>query len=281
VVPLHASSNITFGVVGDVAYLSCETGYIGSSAVTCLENGTWSYSSLVCEIVKCESAPLVPDHAYTVVTSGAYGDLAQLLCKYGYSGIETVSCKADGNWENYCLTCIPAVCEFTPDTPVHGFSNITSRGYFSDVAKIFCDNGYRVVCEGDDSDSGSAVEADSGCSSGVGGYQLLYCDADGTWIGPEPVCAPVSCPIGPALPPFGKTETNSGVFGDSAVLGCQLGYNGTQTVQCQADGTWSETTYTCEVRWIEILFCSRSSWFSRLLTELRLLLPKRRHVRDR
>ena len=84
------------------------------------------------------------------------------------------------------------------------------------------------------------------------GYRLQgsanrTCQAEGSWSGSAPSCAPVDC--GP-VPPLanGYFSALASTYSNIAEYRCAAAYTlvGSATRTCQANGTWSNTTPTCQ-----------------------------------
>ncbi len=233
-----------FKVVCSAEAKNCLNGSSGLQYVTCLNDGTWEPYAFVCEASTCPSAPTVPLHGRADMTKGVYGDVAALTCESGFVvnclnniagsgstsscesgqlGSQLVLCDASGQWEPHEYECDPVPCLSAPTLPVHGTSD-TTMGFFGDVALLACEAGYV-------------------------GFQSVVCLASGEWSPTNYTCRlsneNVTCDTAPMIPPHGLSSTSTGKYGSAATLTCEAGYTGSQTVVCGATGSWSPTTYTC------------------------------------
>ena len=80
------------------------------------------------------------------------------------------------------------------------------------------------------------------------GGSVVSCQADGTWTGATPTCAPVDCGAPPASADVSVSAPTT-TLGATAAYSCAAGYgaSGSSTRICQADGTWSGATPTCVI----------------------------------
>ncbi|XP_064639296.1 CUB and sushi domain-containing protein 3-like [Lineus longissimus] len=194
----------------------CETGtsYAGGEKErTCLADGTWTGSDIVCQMVKCPSL-LAPARTKMTGTNNIYGSEISFKCQPGsrqYSGSVTRSCTEDGTWTGTLLLCV------------------------KDCAKLDITNAVR---------SGSVFIYNSklsfSCASGTqytSGDKRRTCQADGTWSGSHIVCQVTKCSTLTA--PSGSRYTISQTS-KSAVYTCKSGYThacGADTKTC-SNGKW-------------------------------------------
>jgi hypothetical protein len=87
------------------------------------------------------------------------------------------------------------------------------------------------------------------CDSGYGrpSPESRTCQADGTWSGANPTCAPVDC--GKLDDPKnGKVKAPTTTYKSEATYSCDPNYGPSVTAKrtCQADGTWSGTAPSCQ-----------------------------------
>ena len=217
---------------GSSATYSCDSGYTlnGPNSRTCQADGYWSGSEPSCDLVDC-GLVVAPTNGVVTLSSTTYLSVATYGCSTGYqlSGQNTQTCQADGTWSGNNPTCDIVDCG-TPTTPTNGQANFVSINFTSVVA-YSCDSGYVL-----------------------NGSNSRFCQADGTWSGSEPTCANAStCEVmdcSPLTDPTnGQIDTPSITFGSVATYSCDNGYrlSGQSMTICQADGTWSGSTPTCEI----------------------------------
>nr|CAH0104989.1 unnamed protein product [Daphnia galeata] len=89
--------------VGDVVKFSCNRNFqlLGQSEISCMENGTWSFSAPQCQMF-C-SNPTSPASGYKIVPQKAnyeVGANIQVLCDSGLKlqGRKWLTCQQDGSW---------------------------------------------------------------------------------------------------------------------------------------------------------------------------------------
>jgi len=97
--------------------------------------------------------------------------------------------------------------------------------------------------------------AEFGCDAGyVLSHNLsITCVQNGTsgeWSDVIPYCEPVDCGTNATAPLNGNvTYGNKTTFGHEAFVNCSEGYwlNGSQTLNCTSDGTWSHQSQICNL----------------------------------
>ncbi|XP_035669063.1 sushi, von Willebrand factor type A, EGF and pentraxin domain-containing protein 1-like [Branchiostoma floridae] len=232
--PLTAPVNGALSQTGatsywDVVRFLCNTGYEsdGATSATCLADQTWSATTPTCRVVQC---PVLSDPANGAVSpagANSYNNVVKFNCDTGYrlSGVSTLTCRADGSWNNAIPTCIVVTCP-TLTTPTNGALNPTGANSYPVVVTVTCNTGYQR----------------NGASS-------VTCQADGAWSATVATCTPVQCPalMAPtngAVDPPGRTS-----YRDIVGFTCNTGYqlNGASSTTCQSDQTWSASVPTCTV----------------------------------
>uniref|UniRef100_UPI00358E4E79 sushi, von Willebrand factor type A, EGF and pentraxin domain-containing protein 1-like isoform X2 n=1 Tax=Myxine glutinosa TaxID=7769 RepID=UPI00358E4E79 len=209
---------------GTFIQYSCMAGYemVGSSVLTCREDGTWNGSAPLCRPRQCES-PQPPEHGIVKFSSHTFGAIATYSCKVGYTLIGPVMrfCTSDSEWDTTAPLCKRLSC----DIPHHIFHGIVHGDDFSfdSVVTYDCNPGYTLI-----------------------GQQKRTCSANGTWSQEEPTCIPQDCGFPPSL-------TNGQIIGrDYTFLGkitynCNLGFviQGEFVVTCLQNGRWSGGAPKC------------------------------------
>lgn len=108
--------------------------------------------------------------------------------------------------------------------------NTSTTVIYGDVIEGRCSVGYELI-------SGDVVRSCvvDGSNSSVG---MLN--------GSSPVCKPIEC-SDPGVPVDGKRNSSARTYTDVIEYECNNGFvlNGTSTIQCQADGTWTAPTPHC------------------------------------
>ncbi|XP_078598028.1 sushi, von Willebrand factor type A, EGF and pentraxin domain-containing protein 1-like [Branchiostoma floridae x Branchiostoma japonicum] len=171
IVQCSAQSSPTNGGVsggnsyGDVATFTCNTGYhmVGTSALSCQADGTWTGTAPTCLIVQCP-VQTAPDNGGMSGTNN-YQDVVQFTCNSGYdmTGAASTTCQADGTWSNSAPTCGAVQCPLLT-APTNGA--MTGSNFYQDVVQFTCNSGYELV-----------------------GRSSLTCQADATWDGTIPTCS--------------------------------------------------------------------------------------------
>nr|XP_054756129.1 zona pellucida sperm-binding protein 1-like isoform X2 [Lytechinus pictus] len=113
-----------------------------------------------------------------------------------------------------------------PGEPAHGTYNTSHPNWlFGSYVTFSCDVGYEL--DGED---------------------RIDCRQNGTYSGPRPECKSVSCDSSYPILPNSNSSNASSEYRSVVVYMCQEFYQpvGDVTSVCQADGTWSQPTGTCE-----------------------------------
>ncbi|XP_008281602.1 sushi, von Willebrand factor type A, EGF and pentraxin domain-containing protein 1 [Stegastes partitus] len=234
----------SFGVT---IFYSCFPGFqlVGQDHLTCEEFG-WSSSVPVCVPSDCGLPPHIDFGEYVRVTeqgggSGAaskdteslsshmdlnflHGTLIEYRCHKGYdltSHIRLV-CLEDGGWNGTAPSCVPAECE-TPPSPEHGWVNVTDATLGS-MVRYSCEEGYELE-----------------------GEPERHCVSGRLWTNDAPVCRPVSCGD-PGAIANGTAHGGDFVYPQVLHYECSPGFvlKGSDTIACQADGTWNGKKPQCE-----------------------------------
>ncbi|XP_078589324.1 complement receptor type 2-like [Branchiostoma floridae x Branchiostoma japonicum] len=232
--PLTAPVNGALSQTGatsfsDVVQFLCNTGYEldGATSATCEADQTWSATTPTCRVVQCPvlSDPL--NGAVSPAGANSYNNVVNFNCDTGYrlSGVSTLTCRADGSWNNAIPACTVVTCP-TLTTPTNGALNPTGANSYPVVVSVTCNTGYER----------------NGASS-------VTCQADGAWSAAVATCTPVQCPALVAPTNGAVDPTGSTSYQDIVRFTCDTGYqlNGASSTTCQSDQTWSATVPTCTV----------------------------------
>ena len=248
---------------GSVATYSCNGGYAlnGSTSTTCGASGAWSNPAPTCvaTVTPCTPNPCLNAGVCTVVAasyscacaagysgtncgtpvqcsgataptnggvsaaSATYGNNVTYSCDTGYSlasGSATRTCQADGTFSGTQPTCGPVTCSGAV-APQNG-SVSASSATFGNAVTYGCNSGYTVT-----------------------GSTSRSCQANGTFAGTAPTCAPVDCGA-PTAPGNGKATAAVTTYGSTVTWACNAGFGlvGSATGTCQANATWT-TAPTC------------------------------------
>ena len=286
--PVHGSVGLAGRTEGAVAKYGCEEGFglIGAASRSCRRDGRWSGDEPSCAPGDCPSLTS-PEHGTVTTPRGtAVGAAAQFSCEAGFtlSGDAERSCQADKTWSGEDPHCDPVDCG-APAPPDHGAADSSAGTLLGATATYSCSEGHELIgdasrqcgsngqwsgpvpsCEVVDCGPLSAptsgtVEtmagttfgaiAEYGCTgtNGLVGSASRMCQADGTWSGAAPTCAPGACP-NLMRPQNGTLATPTGTgVGAIATFDCLSGYRrvGAMTSTCQSDSTWSAAPPACEI----------------------------------
>ncbi|KAL4232596.1 hypothetical protein ACF0H5_007286 [Mactra antiquata] len=229
-------SNIANGVLvytpdtlyQSLAEFSCNTGYtlVGDVSRTCLSSGVWGGNSPICEINDCGTIN-APSNGEVDQTDGTtYLAVTTFQCNNGYTlnGESSLTCQADGTWDNFKPVCNIKDCGFLSD-PTNGVVDQSEGSEYLANAYYACNTGYTLV-----------------------GSSSRRCQASGEWSSVEPVCQINDCGV-LSDPSFGDVDITAGTqYGDIATYSCDSGFelDGVIERTCQSDGTWSGVAPTCE-----------------------------------
>lgn len=199
---------------------TCVPGYrlIGDDIIICLENGSWSGSSPVCERISCS----LPND--TIVLSASYSTLTvggnvHYTCPQNYRmiGDSLRTCLTSGEWSGIEPTCRVKQCPI----PIisNGRIEMTSRNIGSFITYT-CNEGYILV-----------------------GSVGRFCTTAETWTQEDPTCEVIRCPSPPTI--YGGIVLDNGradfVYGDMVRYKCNEGFviqEGDTEHICQGSGTW-------------------------------------------
>ena len=157
-------SNLAFGssissVFGeDEATVNCMEGYTASSArATCGANGNFTEGIISCDAITCSQS--VSNLASGSSISSVFAESgATVTCAAGYTASSaTATCRADGNFVEGTISCIPITCTQ---------ENITNLESGTSVSNVFAENPTDVTCA-------AGYEAN---------FKTVTCGADGNFV---------------------------------------------------------------------------------------------------
>ncbi|XP_067685304.1 P-selectin-like [Haliotis asinina] len=133
---------------GSLCYLVCNPGFTGlNETITCRADGTWENVTASCEAVDCGTPALV-HNGISLYNSTTYGSLCYLICNSGFTGLnETITCRADGTWENVTASCEAVNCGSPAATPFGSF-NYSSTTHDGTDRRFYINNFFKS-CPGD------------------------------------------------------------------------------------------------------------------------------------
>ncbi|HEY3449985.1 MAG TPA: hypothetical protein VGK67_26775 [Myxococcales bacterium] len=265
--PAHGAVSAATATYGDAVTYSCDAGYTlsGSATRACQADGNFAGSAPTCAANACSPNLAAPANGTVSATTGVTGDAATYGCDGGYSlnGAATRTCLDTGAWSGTAPTCQLVMTGCTPNPCVHSASCTPSgaSGYSCGT----CDAGWQgancdqpITCSGAVAPVHGSVSAASAtfgssvtysCDSGysLAGSATRACQADGTFAGAAPTCAPVDCGAAPSVANAAAPAVSGGAgggatttFGATAAYACSAGFakSGTDAA-CRANGTWS------------------------------------------
>ncbi|KAJ7383495.1 hypothetical protein OS493_027659 [Desmophyllum pertusum] len=226
-VPTNGSSTGDLTIFPNKIVFGCDEGFNlrGSYNRHCQANGTWSGNETLCQAVNC--GPLsAPMNGSSSGDSTVFPNSVQFNCDPGFilNGSTIRTCQANGTWNGLTTICVAVDCG-PLSVPINGSSSGDST-VFPNSVQFNCDPGFIL-----------------------NGSTTRMCQPDGTWSGFQTLCSAVDC---------GHPEPlqNGSIIGEHTVYPnfvthiCDEGFilRGSQKIQCQTNGTWSETSSFCEAK---------------------------------
>lgn len=236
-------------VYGFRILIECEEGFelIGSSAASCLSDGSWSTELPECRQLFCEeptaltelAAELEIDVGGTPNDQHRYpvGVVIEFRCKEGYSldGTDTARCQKDQSWSAIfptCteVTCSPPLIETSDNNTSPQLNNYKDVYSYGETISFSClDEKFKLL-----------------------GRTELVCSENGQWNGSMPSCQLLLCP--PLHIQHGKAVSANAllpynVVGSQITVQCDDGYHvvNVATANCTFNGSWSnDVTTACE-----------------------------------
>ena len=222
--PLNVSTDMT--TFGGTATYTCDAGYDlnGSASRTCQMDATWSGAAPTCDIRSCPTLAN-PANGSVAAATLTFGSTATYSCDTGYalSGGATRMCQSDATWSGAAPTCQIVDCGAAPTAPRTAARPAPARPTTRPLSYA-CDTGYTL----------------SGATS-------VTCLDTGAWSDVAHTCTIVDCGA-PPMPADGSASATTTTYLSTATYSCDTGFtlNGVSSRTCQDDGSWSDTTPTCE-----------------------------------
>ena len=194
---------------------------IGSQAITCQSNGSWSAPVPVCTHIDCTD-PGIPANGVRIGNDFSYNSSVSFSCYPGYqlSGSGVITCDTEGNWNSTNLPSCDVIHCSAPVVPDNGNVSYTSLSANSSVY-FTCNAGYKLI-----------------------GNTNITCLPNGQWSNASvPSCNVIECP--PLTPPSHGhlTPPNQYTYGTVVTFSCEMGYGlvpvGVSMLNCTGAGQWS------------------------------------------
>ncbi|XP_032884022.1 P-selectin-like [Amblyraja radiata] len=228
--------------IGNFSYSStcgfgCAKGFVlqGSDVLKCESSGQWTADTPSCKAVTCQTL--------THTTKGAmncshpfgnfsYSSTCDFSCMEGFAlnGSERLQCQDNGQWTAQTPNCEVIICEKLVQ-PEQGTINCSHPiGFFS----------YSSTCE-------------FSCADGflLNGSDWLRCQSTGQWSAQNPICKAIKCQDLINLEQVSMDCSNpieEFSYNSTCYFSCIDGFmlNGSNRLQCQANGQWTAQIPNCE-----------------------------------
>ena len=175
----HTGDNFTYKSI--VTY-SCNSGFelIGDTTIICKEDNLWNTSIPICNPIKCED-PGSPENGHAFGNVYTYNSEVTFNCNAGYEleGSATISCQANGFWNDAIPQCLPVSCG-SPGIPTNG-SVIGIIFTYQSTITYMCDKTFHL----------------DGSSSSI-------CKPDKQWLHEPPTCLKICS--NPGIPTNGERK---------------------------------------------------------------------------
>ncbi|XP_069794220.1 P-selectin-like isoform X3 [Narcine bancroftii] len=228
--------------IGDFCYssmcdFSCVEGFAlrGSKRLRCQNNGQWTAQNPKCEVIICERLMQPKQGAVNCthpIGEFSYRSTCDFSCADGFvlNGSDSLQCRANGQWTAQNPSCEAVTCQTLAD-PEQGAMNCSHP---------IRDFSYSSMC-------------DFNCVDGFAlrGSKRLRCQDNGQWTAQNPKCEVIICErlIQPkqgavnCTHPIGEFSYRS-----TCEFSCADGFelNGSDSLQCQANGQWTAQNPSCE-----------------------------------
>ncbi|XP_065189461.1 sushi, von Willebrand factor type A, EGF and pentraxin domain-containing protein 1-like [Sycon ciliatum] len=233
------SSSGVFKYQMSIVYQCDRRHYLPMAVVaTCSEHGNWSDDTPTCLPAYCNTSFPIPGNAVTTLDgSRMYVPGVEALnasnitavCDVGYESNNTLStCVVDTWVPPFLPDCVRVSC---PGLFPSGGANTIRTGSgseYGDVHTFQCQTGYEWPLSSP--------------------KLSVSCQSNGQWSASTPNCSIVTCPRLTVIA-NGMLSSDMGVYNDTITGQCDPGYyapSGNWTRTCQADGTWSGSSPSCD-----------------------------------
>ncbi|XP_044156812.1 E-selectin-like [Bufo gargarizans] len=208
---------------------SCSEGseIIGSSELRCLSSGQWTSSEPLCKGVQCPSLT-APKNGHLVCQDMTnYKSECSFSCLAGFwlIGSPVLTCQSSGAWTSSVPKCEAVHCP-TLTSPEDGYVDCQDAANYNSQCSFSCLKGFQLI-----------------------GSPVLSCQLSGSWTTSVPRCEAVRCNalVPPSMGKMNCSHIDFG-YGTVCIFTCEydLVINGTDTLECHSNGSWSTETPTCE-----------------------------------
>ncbi|NXX79161.1 LYAM2 protein, partial [Urocolius indicus] len=231
----HPSLELTWGTTCE---FTCEEGFslTGPAMLQCGSSGAWDRQQPSCAAVRCEAVnwpeegSVTCDHAPADLT---YGSRCDFHCSEGHvlDGPSSTECTAQGQWSEPMPKCKAVTCPAL-DMPAHGAVNCSHPSVeltWGTTCEFTCEEGFSLT-----------------------GPAMLQCGSSGAWDRQQPSCAAVRCEA-VNWPEEGSVTCDHApadlTYGSRCDFHCSEGHvlDGPSSIECTAQGQWSEPMPKCKV----------------------------------
>uniref|UniRef100_A0A8B9PY39 E-selectin n=1 Tax=Apteryx owenii TaxID=8824 RepID=A0A8B9PY39_APTOW len=189
-----------------------------------------------CEFVETCDTLKEPDHGSLKCShplkNFSYSSSCTVQCEKGYelTGVESVHCTSSGVWSASLAECKAVTCPAL-EMPAHGFVNCSHSSAelsWGATCEFTCEEGFALT-----------------------GPAMLQCGSSGAWDRQQPACAAVRCEA-VTWPEEGFVSCEDApadlTYRSRCDFHCSEGYvlQGPSSVQCMAQGQWSEPFPKCK-----------------------------------
>ncbi|XP_075472937.1 P-selectin-like isoform X4 [Ascaphus truei] len=216
---------------------TCKSGFqrIGSKMLQCSHLGEWTKRSPLCQAKKCLSLD-VPYmglmNCSHPLEDFSFNSSCDFSCQSGFlmNGLETIRCSAFGNWTQSAPSCQVIQCDVLEEPSRGEMLCMHPHGQFTfnSTCTFACEEGFTMF-----------------------GSNEVQCLDSGHWTAPRPRCRVIRCNhLWSALPRKMNCSHPIGLFSYASEchFQCADGFtlNGTDRLQCQSSGSWSDTVPSCK-----------------------------------
>ena len=213
---------VTFSCVSD------DYSLIGSPAITCQSNGSWSDTVPVCSTHSDCTDPGIPANGVRIGNDFSYNSSVSFSCYPGYqlNGSGVITCGTEGKWNSTNLPSCDVIYCSAPVVPANGNVSYTSLSANSTVY-FTCNTGYTPI-----------------------GNTNITCLPNGQWSNVDvPSCNITVCPpLTPLTHGHITPIMNQYNYGTVVTFSCDPGYDlmGMSTTTCIDGGQWSANIPQCK-----------------------------------